>query len=180
MSRIGKKPIDIPDQVTVEIKDRIIKVKGPKGELSWSYPESVKVSVNNGNIKVERAGDSKIDKALHGLTRSYISNMLTGVSKGYQKVLEIVGVGYKAQVLGNRIVLSLGYSHPVEFPLPEGIEATVDPKQTQITLIGIDKQKIGHIAASLKALRPPDVYKGKGIRYAGVRLKLKVGKAGKK
>lgn len=180
MSRIGKKPIEIPDQVSVEIKDRIIIVKGPKGELSWNYPERIKVSVNNGNIQVERYADSEVDKALHGLTRSYISNMVVGVSRGYQKVLEIFGIGYKAQVLENKIVLSLGYSHPIDFPLPEDIKATVDPKQTQITLLGIDKQKIGHVAASLKALRLPDAYKGKGIRYAGERLKLKVGKAGKK
>jgi large subunit ribosomal protein L6 len=180
MSRIGKKPIEIPDQVRVEIKDRIITVKGPKGELSWSYPERIKVSVNNGNIQVERDGNSKVDRTLHGLTRSYISNMVVGVSMGYQRVLEIVGIGYKAQVLENKIVLSLGYSHPVEFPLPEDIIATVDPKQIQITLHGIDKQKIGHVAASLKSLKRPDYYKGKGIRYAGERLKLKVGKAGKK
>ncbi len=180
MSRIGKKPIEIPEQVNVEIKDGIIVVRGPKGELSWKYPERIKVSLNNGIIKVDKSGDSKVDKALHGLARSYINNMVIGVSKGYQKVLEIVGVGYKAQVSGRKILLSLGYSHPVEFPLPEGIDATVDQKQTQITLTGIDKQKIGHIAASLKSLRLPDSYKGKGIRYAGERLKLKVGKAGKK
>lgn len=180
MSRIGKKPIEIPEQVSVEIKDGVIVIKGPKGELSWKYPERIKVSLNNGIIKVDRSGDSKADKALHGLARSYINNMVIGVSKGYQKVLEIVGVGYKAQVSGRKILLSLGYSHPVEFPLPEGIDATVDQKQTQITLTGIDKQKIGHIAASLKSLRLPDSYKGKGIRYAGEKLKLKVGKAGKK
>lgn len=180
MSRIGKKPIEIPDQVSVDIKDDLIKIKGPKGELSWKYPERIKVYVNNGTIKVERSGDSKVDKALHGLTRNFINNMVVGVSKGYQRVLEIVGVGYKAQVVGRKILLSLGYSHSVEFPLPDGIDATVDQKQTQITLTGIDKQKIGHITASLKALRLPDSYKGKGIRYAGERLKLKVGKAGKK
>ncbi len=180
MSRIGKKPIEIPEKVVVEIKDGIIKVKGPKGELSWSYPDGIKVSVNGGNISVERLGDSKPERALHGLTRSVIFNMVIGVLQGYQKVLEIVGVGYKAQVVGNKIVFALGYSHPVEFQLPEGIKASVDAKQTQLTLIGIDKQQIGQIAASLKAFRLPDAYKGKGIRYSGERLKLKVGKAGKK
>jgi large subunit ribosomal protein L6 len=180
MSRIGKKPIEIPKNVTVEIKDGIIKVKGPKGEMSWSYPDRIKVSVNGGNISVERLGDSKPERALHGLTRSIIFNMVIGGLQGYQKVLEIVGVGYKAQVVGNKIVFALGYSHPVEFQLPEGIKASVDAKQTQVTLIGIDKQQIGQIAASLKAFRLPDAYKGKGIRYSGERLKLKVGKAGKK
>lgn len=180
MSRIGKKPIEIPEGLVVEIKDGMIKVKGPKGELNWSYPDGMKVSVNGSSISVERAGDTKVEKSLHGLTRSIISNMITGISQGYQKILDIVGVGYKSQVVGNKLVFALGYSHPVEFQLPEGIKASVDAKQIKITLIGIDKQKLGQVAASLKALRFPDAYKGKGIRYSGERLKLKVGKAGKK
>jgi len=180
MSRIGKKPVGIPEKVSVDIKDGIIHVKGPKGELSWNWPDKVKVSVNDGVVSVERSGDTKLEKALHGLARSIISNMVAGVSQGYQKVLDIVGVGYRAQVSGGKIVLSLGYSHPVEFLLPDGIKASVDQKQTQITLTGIDKQQIGQVAASLKSLRLPDAYKGKGIRYSGERLKLKVGKAGKK
>jgi len=180
MSRIGKKPVVIPEKVTVDIKGGIIDIKGPKGELSWNYPERVKVSVNDGIISVERSGDTKPDRAIHGLVRSIIFNMVAGVSDGYRKVLDIVGVGYRAQVSGNKIVLSLGYSHPVEFLLPDGINASVDQKQTQITLAGIDKQQIGQVAASLKSLRLPDAYKGKGIRFAGERLKLKVGKAGKK
>ncbi|MEW6570807.1 MAG: 50S ribosomal protein L6 [Nitrospirota bacterium] len=180
MSRIGKKPISIPDKVTVEINNETVKVKGPKGELNWDYPDRIKVRVEDGHISVERMGDSKADRTLHGLSRSLISNMITGVSQGYQKSLEIVGVGYKSQVTGGRLLLSLGYSHPVEFPLPEGITASVDAKQTHIVLQGIDKQKLGQVAASLKALRLPDAYKGKGIRYAGERFKLKVGKAGKK
>ncbi len=180
MSRIGKKPIAIPDGVSVSVSDRTIKVKGQKGELSWNFPESIGVSVNDGLITVSRASDLKTDRALHGLARSLISNMVTGVSKGYQKNLEIAGVGYRAQVSGNKITFTLGYSHPVEMQLPEGISATVDPKQVQITLTGIDKQLLGQVAASMRALRPPDAYKGKGVRYAGQRLKLKVGKAGKK
>lgn len=180
MSRIGKKPIDIPEKVTVETGTGTIRVKGPKGELNWNYPDKTKVSVDGGTISVERSGDSKVEKALHGLVRSIISNMVVGVSQGYKKVLDIVGVGYKAQVAGNKIVFALGYSHPIEFLLPEGISAAVDAKQVQITLNGIDKQQIGQVAASLKSLRLPDAYKGKGIRYAGERLKLKVGKAGKK
>jgi large subunit ribosomal protein L6 len=180
MSRIGKKPIVIPEKVTVGIDAGSIKVKGPKGELSWTYPDKIRVSGDEGRISVERSGDSKIEKALHGLTRSIINNMVTGVLHGYQRVLDIVGVGYRAQATGNKLVLSLGYSHPVEFQLPEGISASVDQKQVQITLTGVDKQQIGQVAASLKALRVPDAYKGKGIRYAGERIKLKVGKAGKK
>ncbi len=180
MSRIGKKPIEIPEKVAVEINAGAITVKGPKGELNWGYPDKMKVSINGSIVSVERSGDTKVERALHGLTRSLISNMVTGVSQGYQKVLDIVGVGYKAQVTGDKIMLTLGYSHPVEFLLPEGIKASVDPKQIQITLTGVDKQQIGQVAASLKTLRLPDAYKGKGIRYSGERLKLKVGKAGKK
>jgi large subunit ribosomal protein L6 len=180
MSRIGKKPIEIPEKVYIEIDAGIIKVKGSKGELKWNYPDTIKVSVNSGTISIERTGDSKAERALHGLARSLISNMVMGVSQGYQKVLSIVGVGYKAQVTADKILLTLGYSHSIQFQLPEGVQASVDPKQVQITLAGIDKQQIGQVAASLKALRLPDAYKGKGIRYAGERIKLKVGKAGKK
>jgi large subunit ribosomal protein L6 len=180
MSRIGKKPIEIPEKVAVEINAGAISVKGPKGELHWGYPDKMKVSINGSIVSVERSGDTKVERALHGLTRSLISNMVTGVSQGYQKVLDIVGVGYKAQVTGDKIMITLGYSHPVEFLLPEGIKAAVDPKQVQITLTGVDKQQIGQVAASLRTLRLPDAYKGKGIRYSGERLKLKVGKAGKK
>jgi large subunit ribosomal protein L6 len=180
VSRIGKQPIVIPENVTVEINAGIIKVKGPKGELDWKYPDRIKVTKNGGTIVVERSGESRVDKALHGLTRSILSNMVKGVSQGYQIVLEITGVGYRAQVTGNKLTLSLGYSNPVEYSLPDGIVASLDQKQTQITLTGIDKQQIGHVAACIKALRPPDSYKGKGIRLKGERLKLKVGKAGKK
>lgn len=180
MSRIGKKPIEIPSSVEVKVESDNIVVKGPKGSLSWSYPAGISVSVEDGKVVVSRKGDTKNEKALHGLSRSLIANMVTGVSQGYQRVLEIYGIGYRAQVQGNRLLLTLGYSHPVEYQLPEGISATVDPKQTTITLTGIDKQLLGQVAANLRALRPPDPYKGKGIRYAGERLKLKVGKAGKK
>lgn len=180
MSRIGKKPIDIPAGVDVKLMENTIKIKGPKGELQWSLPSGTKASVAENKVLVERENDLKKNKALHGLSRNLIANMVTGVTIGYQRVLEIVGVGFRAQVQGSRIVLSLGYSHPVEFNLPDGITAAVDQKQTQITLTGIDKQKIGQIAANLKALRKPDIYKGKGVRYAGQRLKLKVGKTGKK
>ena len=180
MSRIGKKPIDIPKGVDVKIADTTVNVKGPKGELSSGFPVGVRVIVDEGKVVVERTGETKNIRALHGLTRSLISNMVSGVSSGYQRVLEITGTGYRAQVQGNKLLLALGYSHPVEFILPPGIKAAVDQKQTQITLTGIDKQQMGQIAADLRALRPPDIYKGKGVRYAGQRLKLKVGKAGKK
>lgn len=180
MSRIGKKPIEIPENVTVEIKADILTVKGPKGELQWNHPRGIKVTANGGKLLIERSGDLKADKALHGLTRSIVSNMVAGVSLGYQKVLEVVGIGYRAQVAGNKLVLSLGYSSPVEYLLPEGVTATVDQKQTQITLVGIDKQKIGHVAACIRALRPPSAYKGKGIRLKNEKLRMKVGKAGKK
>jgi large subunit ribosomal protein L6 len=180
MSRIGKKPVDIPAGVDVKLLDDNITVKGPKGELNWSVPAGAVVSVQDKRLVVERTGDLKKLRALHGLTRSMIANMVRGVTEGYQRVLDITGVGYRAQVQGKKVVLSLGYSHPVEFQLPEGITAAVDQKQTQITLAGIDKQKIGQAAADLRSLRVPDAYKGKGIRYSGVRLKLKVGKTGKK
>ena len=180
MSRIGKKPIDIPKGVDVKIADTTVNVKGPKGELSSGFPSGVRVIVDEGKVVVESTGETKDIRALHGLTRSLISNMISGVSSGYQRVLEITGTGYRAQVQGNKLLLALGYSHPVEFILPPGIKAAVDQKQTQITLTGIDKQQMGQIAADLRALRPPDIYKGKGVRYAGQRLKLKVGKAGKK
>jgi large subunit ribosomal protein L6 len=180
MSRIGKKPINLPKGVDIKLDGNMIVVKGSKGELKWAFPDEMKVSVNDGNLVVERPSNTKQLKALHGMTRNIISNMITGVSEGYQKVLEISGVGFRAQVQGRKLLLTLGYSYPVEFLLPEGITAEVDSKQTQITLRGIDKQLIGQIAANIKALRPPDAYKGKGIRYAGETIKLKAGKAGKK
>lgn len=180
MSRIGKKPIEIPGGVAIDIQGSTIQVKGPKGELSWTCPASMNVTFNGGAVSVERTGDTKNERALHGLTRSLIANMVTGVSQGYKKVLDIVGIGYKAQVSGDKIMLSLGYSHPIEFQLPPGITASSDQKQVQLTLTGVDKQQIGQVAASLKSMRSPDAYKGKGVRYSGQRLKLKVGKAGKK
>ncbi len=179
MSRIGKKPINLPKGVDVKVEGNVITVKGSKGELQWVFPSNMKVSIQDGDLIVERPSDTKQLKALHGLTRNVISNMVVGVSNGYQKVLEISGVGYKAQVQGKKMVLALGYSYPVEFLLPEGITVEVDSRQTQITLKGIDKQLIGQVAANIKALRPPDAYKKKGIRYAGEMIRLKAGKAGK-
>lgn len=180
MSRIGKNPINLPDSVDVRTERDTITVKGPLGELRWNIPSDIKVSVKDKTVVVERLSDMKEIKALHGTIRNIISDMVRGVSEGYQKVLEITGVGYRAQVQGDRIIFTLGYSRPVEFNLPKGISAEVDKKQTQLTLKGINKQLIGQIAANIRSLKPPDPYKGKGIRYAGEYLKLKPGKTGKK
>jgi large subunit ribosomal protein L6 len=180
MSRIGKKPIELPKGVTVKLAGRSIAVKGPKGELSWEFPAKMSVKEDGGKVLVERADEGRQSRALHGLSRTLINNMVMGVSQGFTKTMEIVGVGYRAQAQPGKLVLALGYSHPVEYSLPEGIKAEVDKKQTTLTIAGADKQKVGQVAAELKRLRPPDAYKGKGIRYAGERIKLKAGKAGKK
>ena len=181
MSRVGKKPIDIPKGVEVNINNTTIKVKGPKGELQWDFPQAMKVEVKDNQVVVERPDDTRQKRALHGLTRSLIANMVKGVSEGFKKEMEIVGVGYRVDLKGDTLVFGLGYSHPVEFKLPDGIKAEVDHKARPIklTLTGIDKQLLGQTAANIRALRPPDSYKGKGIRYADERLKLKPGKAGK-
>src|SRR5271157_2558902 len=180
MSRIGKKPIDIPKGIDVQVKQDVIKVKGPKGELKYTFPEGIKIAVSDGKVLVERNNDSKSYRALHGLARSLVSNMVTGVSQGYVKVLEIIGIGYRSQVKGGKVSFTLGYSHPVEYELPEGIKAAIDEKQTTLTLSGSDKQLLGQVAANIRELRPPDAYKGKGVRFAGQRIKLKAGKTGKK
>ncbi|HMK44745.1 MAG TPA: 50S ribosomal protein L6 [Dissulfurispiraceae bacterium] len=180
MSRIGKKPIDIPKGVSVNLAGSDVKVKGPKGELQCSIGGNVAIAAEGDKLLVTRATDAQGDRALHGLFRSLVANMVTGVSQGYTRVLEIKGVGYRAQAKGSKLSFTLGYSHPVEFDLPKGIEAKVDDKQTTITLTGIDKQLLGQVAANLRELRPPDAYKGKGVRYAGERIKLKAGKTGKK
>jgi large subunit ribosomal protein L6 len=180
MSRIGKQPIDLPSGVTINASDDIIKVKGPKGELEYVLPSGISISVAEGKLQVNRATDRPGDRALHGLARSLMANMVTGVSAGYKRVLEITGVGYRASAKGSAVVFTLGYSHPVEFRLPAGVSAASDEKQITVTLTGIDKQLLGQVAANMRKLRPPDAYKGKGVRYAGERIKLKAGKAGKK
>ncbi|KPK01094.1 MAG: 50S ribosomal protein L6 [Nitrospira bacterium SG8_35_4] len=179
MSRVGKNPVNVPDGVDVKIQGNQVAVKGPKGEMKWNYPADMKVSLQDKQIIVERQSESKQSRSLHGTTRSIIANMVTGISAGYTRVLEINGVGYRAQVQGQKITFTLGYSHPIDFNLPEGITAQVDKKQTQLTLEGIDKHLIGQVAANIRTLRAPNVYKGKGIKYAEEVLKLKVGKAGK-
>lgn len=176
MSRVGKKPIGIPDKVKVRIEDETIFVDGPKGKLNFKVRPEVEVEVKDNEIHVKRKAEDGNHTAMHGMVRAIISNMIVGVSEGFSKVLEIIGVGYKAEAKGKEIVLQLGYSHPIHFPLPEGVEAKVD-KQTRITISGYDKQVIGEIAAKIRDLRPPEPYKGKGIRYAGEHVKQKVGKA---
>jgi len=179
MSRIGKKPIAIPKGVTVKIGANAVLVEGPKGKLDTALPKGIKVEQRDGHIVAIRENDSQ--SAVHGLARALVNNAVEGVTKGWMRELEIVGIGYRAEMKGkNLVVFNLGYSHPIEYPLPTGVEAVVDPKQTRLTLNGIDRQKVGQVAAEMRALRPPDPYKNKGVRYLGERLKKKVGKTGAK
>jgi large subunit ribosomal protein L6 len=186
MSRVGKKPITIPAGVTVSIADAELEVKGPKGTLKTPIPAGVTFKQEDGNLVVERAGDD--NAAVHGLARALANNAVVGVTEGFKKDMDVVGVGYKADVQGKKIVFALGYSHPIEYVLPDGIEAkaerintktTINQYQTTITLSGIDKQRLGQVAAELNRLRKPDAYKGKGIRYADKLYRLKPGKTGK-
>ncbi len=179
MSRVGKQPVSVPDGVQVTFDETKIEVKGPKGALSRELHPLVRVSQEDGNITVTPVDDSLKARGLWGLFRSLIQNMVTGVSQGYTKVLEINGVGYRAEAAGNALKLTLGFSHPVEFALPEGINAAVE-KNTVITLSGIDKELLGQTAATIRAFRPPEPYKGKGIKYAEETIRRKVGKAGVK
>jgi large subunit ribosomal protein L6 len=179
MSRIGRRPIPITKGVTVSVDPGAVAVKGPKGSMNIPVPGGVNVRTDDGNLLVEVAGTTQREKALHGLVRSLIANAVAGVTTGFTRDLEIQGIGYKAAVEGREIVLALGFSHPVRFPIPEGIDVSVD-KQVRLSIKGYDKQVVGQVAANLRALRPPDVYKGKGIRYAGEIVRKKVGKAGAK
>ncbi len=179
MSRIGKKPIPLPKGVTVKIEGNTVAVQGPKGKLDTQIPAGIKVEQQDGHLVAVRENDSQA--ALHGLTRALVNNAVEGVTRGWTRDLEIVGIGYRAELKGKgTVVFTLGYSHPIEYPLPTGIEVAVDPKQTKLTVTGIDRQKVGQVAAEMRSLRPPDPYKNKGVRYAGERLKKKVGKTGAK
>jgi len=179
VSRIGNAPIPIPSGVEISISGLDVTVKGPKGTLEHTIPEVVSIAVDDGEAVVARANDERQTRALHGLTRSLINNMVVGVSQGFRKDLEIVGVGYRANAKGkDQIELALGFSHPVNVKAPEGIEFEV-PTPTQIGVIGIDKQVVGQVAAEIRAYRKPEPYKGKGVRYAGERIIRKAGKAGK-
>lgn len=178
MSRIGRKPIPIPEGVEVSIEGNRITVKGPLGVLSRELRPEVEVVKEDGQLVVRRKGETKIHKAMHGLFRSLIANMVEGVTKGFQKELVIVGMGYRARKQGNRLVLEVGYSHPVIVEPPEGIEVEV-PDPQRVVVKGIDKEKVGNFAAQVRRVRPPDAYKGKGIRYADEEVRLKPGKAAK-
>ena len=175
MSRIGRQPISVPDGVSIDVKPGAVSVKGPKGELSQAVSPDMKVDQSDGTLTVERPTDRGEHRALHGLTRSLIANMVEGVTDGYEKRLEIQGVGYRARLQGKSLELSVGYSHPISVTAPEGIEFEV-PVPTQIIVRGIDKQLVGEAAARIRRTRPPEPYKGKGVRYAGEHVRRKVGK----
>lgn len=178
MSRIGRLPVNVPSGVAVAVTDHTVTVKGPKGELSMQYSEPIAVKVEGPQVTVERPNDEKRSRQLHGLTRTLIANMVDGVTKGFAKHLEIVGVGYRAQMQGKKLGLQLGFSHPVVFDAPAGIEIKVEGT-TKIQISGADKQQVGQVAAVIRGIRPPEPYKGKGIRYEGERVRRKLGKAGK-
>lgn len=177
MSRIGKQPIEIPSAAKVELKDGVLTSKGPKGTVSQTLFEGFEVTIEDNVVTVERPSDSGPDRSRHGLLRSLLANAIQGSAEGFTKRLEIVGVGYRAEVQGREIHFSLGYSHPVIFPLPEGIDVEVD-KAGKITVTGADRQQVGQVAAEIRGLRRPDPYKGKGIKYADEIIRRKVGKAG--
>jgi large subunit ribosomal protein L6 len=179
MSRVGKKIITIPEKTSVDYEDRVIVVKGEKGSLTRTLHPSVDLEIKDNTISVTIEQEDRKNRALQGLTRSLVANMVDGVSKGFERVLEIHGIGYRAEMKGKSIVLNLGYSHPIDFPLPEGIDATVD-KNNVIRLTGIDKERVGQTAASIRKLRKPEPYKGKGVKYAEEYIQRKAGKTGTK
>ncbi len=180
MSRIGRMPIAIPKGVDVRQENGSVRVKGPKGELVSRIPRGLTVSIENGEIRIARENDEPQQRAFHGLLRSLLANSVQGVTKGFSKDLEIVGVGYKAELKGKAVVFALGYSHPVQFPIPEGISVALDAKAGKMTVSGADRQKVGQTAAEIRKLRVPDPYKAKGIKYANEVIRRKVGKAGGK
>jgi large subunit ribosomal protein L6 len=178
MSRVGRMPVKIPEKVKVSVDGNAIKVEGPKGKMSFPFNPTVKVEVEKGEVKVSRPDESRLAKGLHGLTRTLIKNACEGVVKGYERNLEISGVGFKAELKGKEILFTLGFSHPVLFKLPEGVTAEVDAKQTKLVVRGVDKHLIGLTAAKIRSLRPPEPYKGKGIKYAEEHVRRKEGKTG--
>jgi large subunit ribosomal protein L6 len=175
MSRIGKQPIVIPPKVKVDIKGRVVQVEGPKGKLRYELPQRTSVAVESGKLVVQREGEDAQAKALHGLSRAILNNMVRGVTEGFVKKLEIQGVGFKASVAGKTVTLNLGYSHPINYDLPDQVKVTVE-ENTRITVEGPDRQQVGQVAADLRAFYPPEPYKGKGIRYVGERIIRKEGK----
>lgn len=178
MSRIGRQPVAVPGEVEIAIEGSKVAVKGPKGQLERELHPDMQLELQDGELIVQRPSESKEHRSLHGLTRSLVANMVEGVTKGFQRNLELKGVGYRAQKQGNKLVLAVGYSHPVEMVAPEGIEIDV-PAPTKISVRGIDKQAVGQVAANIRAVRPPEPYLGKGIMYEGERVRRKAGKAGK-
>ena len=179
MSRIGRLPVPVASGVKVDVSGRTVTIKGPKGTLAQELPGGIDAEVADGKILVKRRDDSKPQRALHGLTRALLNNAVVGVTKGFGKELEIQGVGYRAQVAGANVSFTLGYTHAIEFPIPEGIQISIE-KQTRLTVTGIDRQRVGQVAAKIRSLRPPDVYKGKGVRYVNEVVRKKAGKAGAK
>ena len=180
MSRVGKMPVIIPKGVDVKSEGDFVRVKGPRGDLSTRVPAGVTVSIENGEIRFSRSNDEPQQRAFHGLLRALVANNVEGVTRGFTKELEIVGVGYKAEVKPKSIVFSLGYSHPVNFPIPDGITVNLDAKAGKLTISGADRQRVGQTAAEIRKLRVPDPYKAKGIKYANEVIRRKVGKAGGK
>lgn len=179
MSRIGRLPISVPSTVQISVSDGAVEVQGPKGKLALQVHPTIRVGVKEGKVVCERPTDQKSHRALHGLTRALLANMIRGVTEGFRKKLELVGVGYRAQVQGQVLTLSLGYANPVVYVLPPDIQATVE-QQTVITISGINKQRVGAAAAKIRSFRPPEPYRGKGIKYADERIRRKAGKAGAK
>lgn len=179
MSRIGMKPIPVPDKVEVDIRGSHVTVKGPKGELSRSFHLDMEIALEDGILRVSRPTDHRTHRSLHGLTRSLLANMVTGVSEGFSKDLEIVGTGYRAVMQDDDLILHLGYSHPIEFKAPEGITFEVPRTGRAVKVSGVDKELVGEIAARIRRQRPPEPYKGKGIRYQGEYVRRKAGKAGR-
>jgi large subunit ribosomal protein L6 len=178
MSRIGKLPIELPAGVSVTLADQVLRVKGPKGELDQHVPAGVTLAIDDGKAVFGRASETKQDRANHGLVRSLANNMVEGVSKGFERVLEIYGIGYKADVAGSTLTLGLGFSHTIDFPIPSGVSIEVQPGQPMKVFIrGIDKQVVGQAAATIRGYRPPDSYKGKGVRYQGEYVRIKAGKS---
>lgn len=180
MSRIGKKAIPVPPAVTVNLQSGLVAVKGPKGQLECPHDKRFRVTIVEGVLTIDRPSDGKKDRALHGLYRALINNMVVGVTNGFKKTLEIQGVGYRAKSVGGNLELSLGYSHPVVLAIPQGISVAVDEKANRVEISGIDRQKVGQFAANIREVRRVEPYKGKGVRYLGESVTLKAGKSGKK
>lgn len=179
MSRIGRLPVAVPKGVDVEIKGSHLRVKGPKGELTRTFPAAMQITLDDGKIEVHRPDDEAENRALHGMTRALINNMVVGVSTGFEKILEVNGVGYRAEMSGPKLMLYVGYSHPVPVEPPDGIKFEVDTKTRQIKVLGSNKEQVGQVAANLREIRPPEPYKGKGIKYLEEKIRRKAGKAGK-